>query len=691
MDGRRRLIELGVALAVALLGGLLGRGVVGSWLAVAGGLAAFAFAVQLLAPRARALLARAERRAPRLVHAAPGAAVVFAALVPFRGLLVGEVPLGHDHPVHLARAWHFVHESIGRGRLHGFSELWFAGWPAGYDYPIGGDLWVSTFYLATFGAFGWTLTYGIAVAAMYAVVVHAHYTFGRVYLGRAAGVLVGALALLDRGAGNEGGWSYTIDWGVWPFALGMAFVLYTLSLLDGVAREGGARRIGWAALPAAFSVLCHPFAIVAYGVAVPLFSFARGAQPPTSSERWAGVAARCAAVVGLGVGLSAAWLFPFVASGEWFLRFGDLHVPVEEVARRLLRGELYGWAPLISVLAIVGAVRSFRRGIPVGVFCAGLALLALVASSRTFVEALDLGAYSSSLMRIPFQRMAYLVKPAAFVLVAIALFSGRRGRVGASAPTSAPSSAPSETTPATTSERSSEAQHGAGSTAPAAPHTTWWPTRYVVLAALALSPLVLPLVSEARAYLPNFAVATDVALEGELRAFGAWLDARRAEDPDFYRVAYVDGSEDHDLKAAIAFTGRPALHSGFTPATTYRHRYDRVDPALYRVLGVRYVVARSPLTEPWAEPLERFGRLHVHGLRAPRTERVTLEGEGRVEVLRFEPEGAGVELRVSGAAPGDRLVLHVGSFSGWRAWRDGAPLEVESRRPPVAGAGGEVG
>lgn len=234
----------------------------------------------------------------------------------------------------------------------------------------------------------------------------------------------------------------------------------------------------------------------------------------------------------------------------------------------------------------------------------------------------------------------------------------------------------------------SEALHVAGSTAPSTSRATWWPTRYVVLAALAFAPLVLPLLSEARAYLPNFAVATDVALEGELRAFSAWLDARRAEDPDFYRVAYVDGSEDHDLKAAIAFTGRPALHSGFTPATTYRHRYDRVDPALYRVLGVRYVVARSPLTEPWAEPLERFGRLHVHGLRAPRTERVTLEGEGRVEVLRFEPEGAGVELRVSGAAPGDRLVLHVGSFSGWRAWRDGAPLEVESR--PLAGHEGFV-
>src|SRR5688572_5258157 len=57
-------------------------------------------------------------------------------------LLLGQMPLSQDHPIHLARAWLFVHERLLDGKLSGWSDSWFAGWPAGEDYPPGADYWI---------------------------------------------------------------------------------------------------------------------------------------------------------------------------------------------------------------------------------------------------------------------------------------------------------------------------------------------------------------------------------------------------------------------------------------------------------------------------------------------------------------------------------------------------------------------
>ena len=51
----------------------------------------------------------------------------------------GRPVLSQDHTVHMFRAWHFFTKELLRGHLTGWSDYWFAGWPAGQDYPPGAD------------------------------------------------------------------------------------------------------------------------------------------------------------------------------------------------------------------------------------------------------------------------------------------------------------------------------------------------------------------------------------------------------------------------------------------------------------------------------------------------------------------------------------------------------------------------
>ncbi|MCA9668712.1 MAG: hypothetical protein KC503_24130, partial [Myxococcales bacterium] len=172
----------------------------------------------------------------------PSALPAFVVFAVAAGLLwptfIGQMPQSQDHPVHLTRAWHFVTQQLSHGQLSGWSDLWFAGWPAGEDYPPGGDYWISAVYLVTFGLLGWEAAYAVAFLGVLAACGLACYHFGRTYFGRTAGMLAGLFFLLDRGYYREGGWNYTVWWGVWPQILSTAFTILSFSTLDRVLRRG---------------------------------------------------------------------------------------------------------------------------------------------------------------------------------------------------------------------------------------------------------------------------------------------------------------------------------------------------------------------------------------------------------------------------------------------------------------------
>ena len=135
-------------------------------------------------------------------------AISMAVLAP---LLLGQMPLSHDHPVHLYKAWHFWDEMLLSGRLRGWSSYWFFGYPAEELYPIGPDIWVALFRVGTLGLFSWDTTYGLAFVGVFALAAYAMYSFGKRYFTAGAGFIAAMLWIFDRGDYREGGWSYTVD------------------------------------------------------------------------------------------------------------------------------------------------------------------------------------------------------------------------------------------------------------------------------------------------------------------------------------------------------------------------------------------------------------------------------------------------------------------------------------------------
>ena len=280
--------------------------------------------------------------------ALPPVAVVILSLAVMAPLFLGQMPLSHDHPVHLYKAWYFWDEMLLQGRLRGWSSNWFFGYPAEELYPIGPDLWVALFRALTFGRLSWETTYSLSFVGVFAFSGWAVYAFGRRYFGITAGLVAAVLWLLDPGAYREGGWSYTVDWAVWVQILAMAFLLLALAKLEDVLERG--RPGDWAAAGLLFgaALLSHQMNVLLLGLGLPLFVLARATAGGRPFGR---EAARTGGALGIGVLVAGFWLIPMLALKGWTTNIGDLWNPMESTARGLLDGRIFGNVWPAAVLA----------------------------------------------------------------------------------------------------------------------------------------------------------------------------------------------------------------------------------------------------------------------------------------------------------------------------------------------------
>ncbi len=558
-------------------------------------------------------------------------------------LLLGQMPLSQDHPIHLARAWMFVHERLFEGKLSGWSDSWFAGWPAGEDYPPGADYWISAFHLATFGLLGWSASYALAFVAMFALTGLAIYRFGLVTLGRTSGFCAALFYLLDRGAFREGGWAYTVHWGVWPQVLSTGFMLLALSLLDPVIRRGRARDYLLCAGAAGYALLCHPMAALGFGLAVPLyllvFTLTEGDIPAGR------VVARALAALGLGGLLSAYWFLPFSAKSGWMATYGELWKPLDEIASGLLQGNVYeNLLPPIIWLAFLGATFACLRRHSGGIFILVFGAALLFLSSSTAFESLELARLSRAFEQVQFQRLAIIAKVAFMLLAGFAiqeLFTAWRSRP--------------------VDQRLSGRRWHA----------------LVACVALACSPFVLPLYHRLgdtyAADLGSPTTAADVKDWQSYQEFLAW--SQTLERKEFFRIAYNVSYHNHLFGSAIAYNEIPAYKAGYTPATNFTFKPDQFTPELLRVLSVKYVVSRLKLSEPF-ELEKTFGRFYVYRYRDYTPTRYTLEGPGSVTVKEFGLDA--VTMEVSGAEANSRLILHRANYANWVATHNGQPLPIHT-------------
>jgi uncharacterized membrane protein len=251
----------------------------------------------------------------------PPLAVIVVALAVLAPLLVGQMPLSHDHPVHLYKGWHFWQEMLLRGRLRGWSSYWFFGYPAEELYPIGPDLWVAALRVATLGVFSWETTYGLAFVGVFALAAYSLYSFGRRYFGATAGVIAGLIWILDMGDYREGGWSYTVDWAVWVQILANAFAMLTLGRLQDVLERGRPRDYVTCGLLFAAALLSHPMNIMVLACGLPLLLLARALAEgrPLGRE-----IARSGGALLLGAAVAGFWLLPMLTRSSWTTDIGDL-------------------------------------------------------------------------------------------------------------------------------------------------------------------------------------------------------------------------------------------------------------------------------------------------------------------------------------------------------------------------------
>jgi hypothetical protein len=594
-----------------------------------------------------------EDLARRAIPPALLAALASALLWP---LVLGQMPRSQDHTVHVARAWIFVHELLGRGRLSGWSSAWFAGYPAGQDYPPGTDLWICFFRALHLGLPDWSFTYAQAYLAFTIAGALAMYWLALRASGgsRLTGVVSGAIWLLDPGAYREGGWSFTVYWGVWAQVLGQAFAALAVAALDRLLDRPSARWAAAVALLAGFAILCHPMSLVALAVLAPCALAARwivlgkGGWPAHGLGLAAGA-------LGWGGAVSAWWLLPFLSRSAWTIKVPELWRSMDSAADGLVRGAPFQaqW-PLLGLLALVGLVRAVRerRHLMIGL-ALSTAVLLFVSTSTAFEE-LRLEDLSASFGRLIYQRLSMPAKVGWFALAAFgaaALVERLRGEPGA----------------------------GQGASRARA-------FGLAALGALAAAPFVFhgaPIV--AREFFDGVGEIRTAASEPDYRDYRRFLDWSRdrwEERNGFYRIAYLQPRNEHFMADAIAYNHTPAYKVGWTPATTFRIRPESDDPEVLRALSVRYVVSRTPVPGDHLVPVRSFGNVHVYRLVGERPERFHLTGAGHAEALRFDEEL--VRIRVAGADATTRLTIHAANYADWRASIDGhAIARIETA--PIAG------
>ncbi|MEZ4453401.1 MAG: hypothetical protein R3B09_28310, partial [Nannocystaceae bacterium] len=198
-------------------------------------------------------------------------AVIAAGLWLVWPLVLGDAPLSADHPVHLTRIWLFGQVLQG-GQLRGWSDLWFFGMPVGELYPPLGDLIVVALRGLTLGLASWGACYAWMVAGVFTLQGVALWHAGRtLQRGALPGLCAGLLALVDAGAYREGGWTYTMLYGVWPQALQTSLALLCLSeaarARAAAAPERAQRHLAWAALAGGGALLAHPMGLPSLALA----------------------------------------------------------------------------------------------------------------------------------------------------------------------------------------------------------------------------------------------------------------------------------------------------------------------------------------------------------------------------------------------------------------------------------------
>jgi hypothetical protein len=577
-----------------------------------------------------------------LRRAAP--VVVIAGVSLFTLLPLLHTPLlGHDHPIHLFKAWQFFNEHLLHGRLRGWSHAWSLGYPAGEIVPCGGELWISLFRLVTFASLSWESTYKLAFAGMLFLSGFATYAFAKRSFGPVAGLVAGLLMLLDPGAALQGGWVWHTLFGVWPITLGCSFVALAYVKIEDVLDRAQSKDVVLAALYMGAALLAHQLSLVLLALALPLLLLDHWVRN-TALQRLPWL--RLVGTYALGFGLVAFSVLSLLARSDLTLDRGGPGEPVEIWGERLVNLELFhgGWR-WISALGLVGAIRALRTRRRGGLwFVAASGLCFFFATDLPF-RLLHAERVLPSLIKLESARMVMAAKIFWFPLAAY------------------------------------------GATALASLATACLPRsnprRWIAWLTVAIVSVPFAIPTVQWLYRTQIAKTFDREFSPErlqdFKLFTDWARAERDKTSDPYRIAFRTPSLDTLQSMSPMLTGTPAYHTSPTPSQHFNRFPCEFDEELFVTASVKYLVTDAPLANPSFVFERSFGNLSVYRFVRYNKDPFTVIGPGHGELLRFASER--IDVRLTDTDSTSRLKLHVARHDRWRATQNGKTLAI---RPAAA-------
>ena len=566
-----------------------------------------------------------------LVRRGDHLAIVLVVAVLLPRLLLGDRPASWDHVVHYTKAWSFLHR-LPHLDLWSWDWRMYAGFPTEFGYPVTAESVVVAVWGAFLGSISLSRAYAWSIFAVYVFGAEAIYRTLSRLVGRGAAAVATLLYLTDFGWFFAGGWFFTLLFGVWPAFLGVAIGLLLLSTWLDVLRDASRTRYLTATLWLGLAVLSHPVEMIF----VPMMFLALAIWVATEPE----LRTRCtieralkhlAVSVPGAAALAAFWLVPFLRTSAFTLDRGVAGTGVHDMLVALAGGKLFdNMVPLAAWGGLAGLMLCFRSGGErlVGLFWC-LALAAMTTLPRDVVFALagvDLN------HKVEFPRIGMLLKPfwfaaAAWIVIALGRVVLRRGGRWALA----------------------------GAVAAAA-------------IAVALRPGVV--LKMAVPFPMEYRAPRDLE---DMRAVGAWLDARAHEGSGFFRAGHSPVNN-HDLVELGTMTTVPLLKGEFTPGVNFSSNMLPMTPETADAVNVRYFVATEPYDQPGYVLIQTLGPYGIYENRrwSPEVVRVA-RGTGTIANASVEPRA--IEFDASAGSSGSALVA-AGYFPDWKATRDGVEVPV---------------
>lgn len=591
----------------------------------------------------------------------------------------GVMPLSADHTVHLTRIVLTAQRFASTGSLSGWEPTWFFGFPLGELYPQLGDLLIMLIHALGLGALDWPTAYALGFYVVFAIQGLVLVRIGRLFgYGAWPGLIAALLMLADAGFTREGGWMYTVYFGVWPQALATSLAWLGLGELaralgwrpshalvepnsDSSTTDEGGRASLWAGLCFGAALLAHPIALPTLGIGGLLLIVTLIPRAPVS---WRLGLARCALAGIVGALLAAWWWVPMLQHKAWMASYGWLFASFDSMSSWLLDDGRWaqrmpaavGFVALAGIaLASLGAGRVAR-------FVALFTLVQWLLASSDAFWLLRLDRFSEGFTHIQYQRFLIGAKPGLYLCAGLASIA-----------------------PAAWARRLFLERERLRWPMLASRQV---PSELAVLGALLLAPIsaaaCLWLVTDTRATMSEHEVGVvqtqrvpnNPDFDADYQAFLQWAREHWDTREHDYRIAARSHRNSHVFMDAPVWTATPQYKLGFTPGDNFVHKPESNNRELLDKLGVRWIVGHDRRQGPArAGELARFGNIYVRKHRGQPKPLAWLEGGGELELLEADLRGGLVRARVRNIDAGARVVFGIAGYPRWQLSLDGQPLE----------------